>query len=295
MLKHVTRVALIVLLMAGLLGACGDDDKDTGAGTTETTEAAAAKTPELAVSAKEYAFTTASSVQAGFVKISLNNEGKEGHQSLVARINDGVTPQQLQEAQAKGPDAALGLVTLKGGVNAIAPGTKQSVTSKLDPGSYLMICFLPAPDGKTHAEHGMVMPFTVTTPASAAAEPAYKSEIEAKDFTFDIPTLKAGEQTIEFKNAGPSPHEGTLYKLADGKTADDAKAFLETIGANKPPTGPPPFTEAGGGPAIAPGSQAWPTLDLEPGTYVLTCFVPDQKTGKAHVLLGMFKSFEVKE
>jgi hypothetical protein len=246
------------------------------------------------VSAKEYSFTTATSVQAGFVKFNLSNDGKEGHQSLVARINDGVTPQQLQEAQAKGPEAALGLVTLKGGVNGIAPGTKQSVTSKVDAGNYLMVCFLPAPDGQTHAQKGMVLPFTVTA-GSAGAEPAYKSEIEAKDFTFDVPTLKAGEQTIEFKNAGPSPHEATLYKLADNKTEADAKTFLETVAAQKPPSGPPPFTEAGGGPPITPGTSAWPTLKLEPGTYVLTCFVPDQKTGKAHILLGMFKSFEVKE
>jgi hypothetical protein len=293
MLKHVTRVALVALLMAGILGACGNDDNNAS---DTTTTAAAAKPVALAVSAKEYSFTTSPSVQAGFVDISLDNQGTQGHQAIVARINDGVTPAQLAEANAKDPsgESALGLVALKGGVNGIAPGTKQSVVSKLDAGNYLMICFLPAPDGQTHAQKGMVTPFTVTSPDSKATEPKYTGEIEAKDFSFDIPTLKAGEQTIEFKNAGPSPHEGTLYKVAAGKTAADAKAFLETIAANKPPTGPPPFAEAGGGPPIAPGSSAFPTFNLDPGTYVMTCFIPDQKTGKRHIQLGMFSSFEVK-
>jgi hypothetical protein len=295
MLKPVIRVALISLLMGSLLAACGSDDKNDNASNATTTEASA-KAPTLAVSAKEYSFTTPASVQGGYVKISLDNQGTQGHQALVARLNDGVTQAQLAEAGQKDPsgESVLGLVTLKGGVNGIAPGSKQSVVSKLNAGNYLMICFLPAPDGQTHAQKGMVTPFTVTSPENTAGEPKYTGEIDARDFAFDVPTLKAGETTIEFKNNGPSPHEGTLYKLAAGKTADDAKAFLDVVGADKPPTGPPPFTEAGGAPAIGPGSSAFPTLNLEPGTYVFTCFIPDQKTGKRHVLLGMFKAFEVK-
>src|SRR4051794_23509887 len=226
MVKRAARVALIAMLMGGFLAACGNSDDNSSGDNSSDTTAAAAKGPQLDVSTKEYAFTTAPSVEAGDVSVNLDNSaGKEGHQAILARVNDGVTPAQLQEAQQKDPtgEAILGLVALKGGVNGIAPGSKQSVVSKLDAGQYLMVCFLPAPDGQTHAQKGMVAPFSVTGTEAKGAEPKYDFEIDAKDFQFTVPSLKAGEQTVEFKNNGPSPHEATLYKVADGKTAADAQ------------------------------------------------------------------------
>jgi hypothetical protein len=285
------RILLIALLAGSFLAACGDDNKDSGSESSDTTTAAAAPS-ELSIVGKDFSYTTAASVKGGYVKVTLDNQGKEDHQAQLLRINDGVTPQQLQEAQTdQTGEKLLALVTVKGGVNGIAPGTKQSSVNKLDAGNYLMMCFLRGADGVAHVAKGMVAPFTVTAAAAGGEEPKYGSEVEAKDFAFTLPTLKAGETTIEFKNNGPSPHEMTLYKVAAGKTAADAQTFLA---GTAPPAGPPPFSGAGGGAAIAPGSSTFPTINLEPGTYIVTCFVPDPKTGKPHIALGMFSSFDVK-
>jgi plastocyanin len=295
MVKHVTRVALVALLMGAFLSACGSDKKSSNADATTTT-AAAAKTPELNIGAKEYAFTAPASVESGFVKVSLDNTGKLGHQAQLLRLNDGVTLQQLGAAAAGDPtgEKVLQLVSIKGGVNAIAPGAKQSAVSKLDPGQYLAVCFLPTPDGKsTHIAQGMQAPFTVTAAASAGAEPKYDYTVEAKDFQFTLPAIKSGEHTIEFKNNGPSPHEMTMYKVAAGKTAADVQKFLSAPPGTAP-AGPPPFAEVGGAAAILPTAGTFPTLTFDPGTYVVTCFVPDPKTGKPHIALGMFSSFDVK-
>ena len=286
---EVLRLALIALLFGGVLGACGDDDDGGGDSATATT-AAEAKPAQLAVSAKEYSFSTASSVKAGYVEVSLKNEGKEEHQAQLLRINDGVAPQQLQEAAADTTGAKLlALTSIEGGVNAIAGGETQSAVTKLDPGSYMMLCFVPAPDGQPHVAKGMQAQLTVSGPAAEGEEPKYDFEIEGRDFTFDLPAITSGENTIEFKNAGPQPHEATVVKVADGRKAEDVQAFF--AGA---PSGPPPFVGVGGAAAIKPNGATFPTLDLEPGSYAVFCLVPDQNTGKPHIQLGMFKSFEVK-
>ncbi|MDQ1372878.1 MAG: hypothetical protein QOJ09_216 [Actinomycetota bacterium] len=289
MVKHVMRVALIALLMGGFLSACGNDKTSSNATATTT---AAAKVPDLSIVGKDFSYVAPSSVQAGFVKVSLDNQGKEDHQAQLLRINDGVTPQQLQEAQKDTTgEKLLSMTTVKGGVNGIAPGTKQSAVTKLDPGQYLMLCFLQGADGVAHVAKGMVSPFTVSAPASTAGEPKYDYQVDAKDFQFTLPAIKSGEHTLEFKNNGPSPHEMTLYKVAAGKTAADVQKAL--TGAT-PATGPPPFAGAGGGSGIAPGTSTFPTINFDAGTYVVTCFVPDPKTGKPHIALGMFSSFDVK-
>jgi hypothetical protein len=291
MLKHVTRVALVAVIMGGLLAACGSDKKTSA---TNTTTAAAEQPAELSIVGKDFSYQAASSVKGGFVKVTLDNQGKEDHQAQLLRINDGVTPQQLLDAQKDTTgEKLLGLTTVKGGVNAIAPAIKQSAVTKLDPGQYLMLCFLQGADGVAHVAKGMVAPFTVSAPASTAAAPKPAATVSAQDFSFTVPTLKAGTQTLEFKNTGPSPHEMTLFRVADGKTVADAQKVFNAAPGTAP-AGPPPFTGAGGGSAIAPGTSTFPTLDLKPGSYVLTCFVPDQKTGKPHIALGMFSSFDVK-
>ena len=52
---------------------------------------------------------------------------------------------------------------------------------------------------------------------------------------------------------GPQPHEATIVKLADGVTATDLLAMFTSTAA---PSGPPPFTTAGGVAGVAPGRRS---------------------------------------
>ena len=66
-----------------------------------------------------------------------------------------------------------------------------------------------------------------------------------------------------------------------------------------PPAGTPSYEEyegvAGLG-AVSPGQTAWLVLpDLEPGTYVTSCFMPDEHEGAPHIFLGMVQVFDVGE
>jgi len=232
---------------------------------------------------------------------------------------------QVTGALASGnPEAIFQFVTANGGVGAIGPDGTASVTEDLKPGQYMLLCFIPSPaDGLPHAAKGMVKQVTVTAPAagaSAVASPSAGSAITMKDFAFDgATTFNAGNVTIKVDNSGPQIHEMNILKLAQGKTAQDVLGFLHAmeaavpaVGANasagpsgasinisaKPaagaPSGPPPFSAAGGINGFSQGLGGWANVNFTPGDYVFICNVPDPNSGKAHYDLGMIKAFSVK-
>jgi uncharacterized cupredoxin-like copper-binding protein len=79
----------------------------------------------------------------------------------VLKLPEGATIEQVMQ------DEALQQQTEDvGAVEFLEPGGAQDLALVgLPPGDYALICFFDAPDGKTHAEHGMVTAFTVSPPA----------------------------------------------------------------------------------------------------------------------------------
>jgi uncharacterized cupredoxin-like copper-binding protein len=99
--------------------------------------------------------------QAPVLIFHVTNAGQEAHEMLVLLLPEGADPKGLL-------DGSLGFdkVQFLGGVFDLAPGGAEDLALvNVDPGTYTLICFFPAPDGKSHAEHGMVTQFTVNPPA----------------------------------------------------------------------------------------------------------------------------------
>ncbi len=293
-------VAAVALAM--VLAACGgDDDSDTAATSNAdntstslaaTTSTAAKKVGTIDVTTKDFSFSLGgpASVAAGEWDVHLANEGKEDHQVTIARINDGVTMEQVQAAAAKGAEHALPLLTFVGGPNTVAAGGTQDAIVDLTPGHYLFMCFVQSPsDHKAHADKGMVMPFEVTgSDAAATPAPPDDGTVTMSEYQFELPDA-LGQGTYKVVNEGKQPHELTIVRLADGKTVQDMEAFLSPDA----PPGPPPFTSAGGAGAIAPQHTEWVSLSLPPGNYVAQCFIPDAKDGTPHFVHGMVHPFTV--
>lgn len=296
--------AAVALLALVGLSACGSSSKSSSKSTTTTAAAGSNTTPAssiqtIDVTAKDFSFAIAgqtgpapATYTANRYRIHLTNTGTEDHQAQLARVNDGVTQQQLMAAAAQSPDNALKLVSLVGGPNTIPPGGSQDVVVDLtNPGNYLMLCFVTSPiDHKPHIAKGMVLPFTVTAATGAeAAAPKSDGTVKMSDYQFELPS-NVGHGTFKVINDGPQPHEMSLIKLAPGKTVSDVLTFLQAT----TPSGPPPFTSAGGAAGIQKGGEEWVTLDLQPGSYAAICFIPDAKDGKPHFAHGMVFPFTVK-
>lgn len=294
MSKRVIRVLVVVLLLGAVLGACGDDDGDSTSGSgsgTGTGSGTEAKASEVTVKTREYSFQLdGTSFKGGLVELTLDNSaGKESHEVDLSRLDDGKTLADVQAAvKAGGPPPAW--LHAAGGPGPVSPGESAVYTANLEPGTYVLQCHIPAPDGQEHAAKGMMSEVKVTE-GEAGELPEADLTIAASEFKFTgVEGLKKGEQTVKFENTGKQDHHAAILTLAPGKKVADVLAFFS---ATTPPSGPPPFVGIPGFMStFAPGAEGVRTQALEPGTYAILCFIPDTD-GVPHAAKGMAQEFTI--
>lgn len=272
---------LAALLVAGAAGLAGCGEASTPRATI----------PSVTFVARDFAFEAPQTLPGGLVSVTMDNQGKEPHQAQLARLHDGVTREQLVDALGKDPEAVLPLVSLVGGPNIVEPGKSQTVVVQLPAGEYVAVCFVASDDGHSHIEKGMTSFFTVGAPGEQPAEPEADALVTLRDFGIDVPAqVDAGHVTWKVWNHGGQAHELTLFKMVEGKTAQEGLAYLHEAESS----GPMPFTSAGGMVGLDPDKSGWVQLDLDPGEYVAACFVPDPSSHAPHFMLGMTTSFVVR-
>ena len=144
------------------------------------------------------------------------------------------------------------------GVPALSPSQSVEVTRTLEPGSYVFVCFFPDPQGTPHAALWMYELFTIAGD-SGAALPEPDATITATDAGLQLPTLRSGEQTVEFENGGTEPHELALVVFEPGKGIKDVDRW---IGSGY--QGEPPVTFLGGMQTIPASESVFLSIDPEP-------------------------------
>jgi hypothetical protein len=253
-------------------------------GTTTASGSASAGTSgqTLVVEAAEYSFKTLGSIPAGATTVQLKNLGKEDHEAQFVRLNDGVTVEQFLTAmQQAGDGEPPPIFTYEGGPAEIVPNKTAEVMLNFQPGQYVLLCFVSAPDGQPHAAKGMVLPITVNAATgSAAALPAGKGTIALGTTNgFDLPaTLPAGKSQYRVTNQGAGPRAFFFGSIPADKTIDDVNAALASQDS-----GPPPwFQSSGGMDGLKPNGSGVVTLDLAPGKYVAVdvAYGPDKPFAK---------------
>ena len=244
------------------------------------------------VRAVDYAFEAPKSIPAGTTTFVLQNVGREIHHLWIVKLEAGKTPEQFTAAM-KTWGSALRMPPWAvdvGGPNSAASGEKAEGTMTLEPGTYMLVCWVPSPDGMLHVMKGMIKPLTVTaTGATAAAEPTADIVMTFNDYSFELSKpLAAGRHTIRFENIGKQSHEAVIARLLPGKTLIDAMKWT-----NAGQFGPPPEKIIGGASGIAPGRHMYATMTFASGRYALLCFIPDTGDGKPHSDHGMMKEIVV--
>lgn len=164
---------LVILLGATLImgAACGggDEDPDAGGSTGETEadsspaeeESTAPEGGKLTVTGVDFAFQIdPTSLPAGETEVTFENDGKEEHQMIMARLSEDSPPiDELLKMSEKESGKYLE-EEFNQAEKPIKTGESTTFTADLSAGTYAMVCFVANKEGP-HAFQGMFGTFTV--------------------------------------------------------------------------------------------------------------------------------------
>jgi hypothetical protein len=241
--------------------------------------------PQVTIEKSAEGYTLPAELPEGIVSVTFSNQTETNNSVTLARLNPDVTPEALNEALAQGPMGALPLVSLVGGTD-IEPGLSTEITMDLKAGTYVLLDLgenAPAPSVFEVAD----------VEGDGAVAPEADVQVSLLDFAFSLPLdLKAGELTWNVQNNGSQWHEMFIAKIDDNLTVPQIHELVAQM--NNPEAAPDSApVPAGFVFPISAGEKTWFNLNLEPGTYLAVCMLPDFATGTAHIDHGMMQIITV--
>ena len=125
----------------------------------EGQEQAAPQTPapdatRVPVTATDFQFAIEGDVPAEKVAFVMKNEGEVPHHMSILKLKEGTTAEQVDRSFQDATIRQLLEGEVRQSSNA-APGEDAVINAELEPGLYLMACFVDEPDGVPHALKGM--------------------------------------------------------------------------------------------------------------------------------------------
>ena len=313
-IRSLTLITLALLV----LGACKSDPKkkqETEALTEETV-------PEVVrVVTKSMEFYAPDTISSGWNTFVYENQSTEPHFILLDKYPEGVTIENTIEEVAPAFEEGMSLimegkmeesmeafgklpewfsqVVFSGGTGLISPNETAISTINLEPGYYIMECYVRMPDGRFHTSMGMAKELIVTEENSGLSPPKANIDIniwsqggigwngqpkEGKN----IFRVTYGDQIVHENFVG---HDVNLARMDEGADLEALEAWINWA----TPTGlmsstlPEGFTFLGGMNDAPQGSIHYFEAALQPGTYVLISEVPNASEK------GLLKTFTVPE
>jgi len=187
-------------------------------------------------------------------------------------------------------------VKFVGGTGIISPKSETNVTTHLEPGDYLLECYIKMTGGIFHVSMGMVKELHVLNEDSGNQPPiadinisvsstegiTYVGEINSGKHTFSVNYV---DQTVYENFVG---HDVNLVKLADNANLEELESWMNWMNPkgfiNPMPEG---VTFMGGVNNGLPGSTHYFDVTLDTGNYAFIAEVPNASEK------GLLKTFTV--
>lgn len=172
-------------------------------------------------------------------------------------------------------------VVITGGPGLTAPGATSETTVHLEPGTYVIECYVKAPDGTFHTTYGMIVGLTVTGAVADARPPEPTLRVTMFNDRLELEgTLRPGRHTIAVHFAEQTVHEHFLghdvhlVRLEDDTDLAELNDWMNWAApAGLTTTAPAAFM--GGVQEMPAGSTGYFHTILRPGRYALIAEVPD--------------------
>jgi uncharacterized cupredoxin-like copper-binding protein len=131
---------------------------------------------------------------------------------------------------------------------------------------------------------------TVVDRAPVPAQPDQVVKFTAKEYSFEGPKqVKAGLTELTLTNQGMEDHQLALFRMKDGVTPGEVLGALGEKGLD---AGKAYGNWVAGPNGAAAGATTSVVAELEPGTYIVACVIPDA-TGAPHAMKGMLTDLTV--
>lgn len=312
-------LAAFAMMFAGTAGIAAQDATPAAAATFTDTMGL----PELQLTVSDTAIEgVPAETAAGRYVVTLNVTAAEGGSVDFMQLPEGMTLDDFM-ALFSGPppspegDAGTPAMEMEGsppaeGEEGGPPDwyytTKHAGGAAADPGQTAQVIIDLAPGtwiawaGDPEASQPPVG-LTVTGDEGAtptASEPTSDVTVTTFEYGFNVEgTLSAGSHVIKVTNVGAQPHFMEMLRSPVPITKEQVGELLAldmTGGTPAPDSNlpnPDDFTETAYMGTLSTGGVGWVPANLEPGYYVLLCFIPDIASGLPHAFEGMYEVFEV--
>ncbi|MBU3822957.1 hypothetical protein KO566_12875 [Flavobacteriaceae bacterium XHP0103] len=319
-MKNTNQTYFLLLLLICFLFNCKNEKKTAPKEeiTEVTEEVVEMPVNVINVVTRAMDFQSVDTIPSGWNTFKYENLSNETHFFLLDKYPEGKTAENaitdiapvfeegmdlINEGKAEEGFAAFaklpewyGDIVFSGGAGLIAPKHTAITTVKLDPGYYIMECYVKMPSGKFHTLMGMAKPIMVTEEDSGNTPPKATVNITLSGvdgITYDKGITK-GKQIFSVFVKDQKAHENfiwhdlNLVKLEDYASEDELEAWMDW----SDPKGlitpvPNGITFLGGVNDMPAGSTGYFYADLKPGKYAFISEVPNTKSKK------LFKVFDV--
>ena len=306
--------------MAFFIFNCKDEKKTEPLNQPETELKEVVEEPEnvIDIVTRSMEFISVDTIPSGWNTFRYDNKSFETHFFLLDKYPEGRTAEDAISDVAPVFDKGMDLINegkteegfaefanlpewfskivWYGGSGLIAPQHKSLTTVKLDPGYYIMECYMKMPNGKFHTSMGMAKPIVVTEEDSGNSPPKATVNITLsgeEGISYDKP-ITSGKQVFSVYVKDQKPHENfiwhdiNLVRLADYANEDELEKWMNWSSPSGLVTpAPKGATFLGGVNDMSAGSTGYFYANLRRGTYAFISEVPNTKEK------GLFKVFEI--
>ena len=315
-----TLWSLILVCLAIVLYSCKEEKKADKHVKLVETEKVTINTEIIEIVTETMDFQMPDTIASGWQTFQYKNNSNQTHFFLVDRYPEGKTSKDAKELVAPVFDKAMQLimdgktqegyaefanlpdwfteVQFLGGSGLISPNGVAQMTMQIEPGRYVIECYVKMENGIFHTSMGMIKDLYVTS-KSTTNEPPKASKTITVSSTGGITlndSLATGTHTfkVNFKDQKAYEHflghDVHLVKLSDEGNIEALEVWMnwaEPDGLREP--APNGISFLGGVNDMPAGSTAYFTATLEAGNYALIAEVPKAREK------NMLKRFSVSD